>query len=131
MIDVDNERNICLMLLVRREIKHIFRLFGIFLVPPRLAPIPPIKINLDENSPPQRAVFTCRVLRGSAESLSLEWILTDGTPVQVRFTLETCNGGPAVWFTFLLLTIRARRVHDFWIRTRVFSDTPNIFKKFF
>ena len=29
-------------------------------------------------------MFTCRVLRGSAESLNLEWILTDGTPVQVR-----------------------------------------------
>ncbi|CAF1391848.1 unnamed protein product [Adineta steineri] len=52
------------------------------IVPPRLAPIPQIKVNLDENSPPQRAVFTCRVLRGSADSLSLEWILTDGTPVQ-------------------------------------------------
>lgn len=53
------------------------------LVPPRLAPIPPVSINLDENTPPQRAVFTCRVLRGSSESLSLEWLLTDGTPVQV------------------------------------------------
>ncbi|CAF4879276.1 unnamed protein product [Rotaria sp. Silwood1] len=52
------------------------------IVPPRLAPIPPIKINLDETTPPQRAVFTCRVLRGSAESLTLEWVLIDGTPVQ-------------------------------------------------
>jgi hypothetical protein len=56
-----------------------------FSVPPRLAPIPPIKINLDENSPPQRAVFTCRVLRGSSDSLSLEWLLSDGTPVQVKY----------------------------------------------
>lgn len=55
------------------------------LVPPRLAPIPPIKVNLDENSPPQRAAFQCRVLRGSAESLSLSWVLDDGTPVQVSF----------------------------------------------
>ena len=54
------------------------------LVPPRLEPIPPIKVNLDENTPPQRAVFQCRVLRGSADSLSLEWLLADGTPVQVR-----------------------------------------------
>ncbi|CAM2704547.1 unnamed protein product [Rotaria socialis] len=49
------------------------------IVPPRLAPISPIKINFDENTPPQRVVFTCRVLRGSAESLSLEWVLNDGT----------------------------------------------------
>ena len=53
-----------------------------FSVPPRLSPIPPVKINLDENTPPQRAVFTCRVLRGSSESLSLEWLLTDGSPAQ-------------------------------------------------
>lgn len=57
----------------------------IFPVPPRLAPIPPITISLDEQTPPQRAVFTCRVSRGSSESLSLEWILNDGTPVQVSF----------------------------------------------
>ena len=55
----------------------------IVVVPPRLAPIAPIQLSLDDNAPPQRAVFTCRVLRGSAESLNLEWILTDGTPVQV------------------------------------------------
>jgi hypothetical protein len=54
------------------------------IVPPRLAPIPPIKISLDENSPPQRAVFTCRVVRGSSESLSLEWLLLNGAPIQVR-----------------------------------------------
>ncbi|UJR10788.1 hypothetical protein I4U23_014975 [Adineta vaga] len=52
------------------------------IVPPRLAPIPPIKVNLDENTPPQRVVFQCRVLRGSADSLSLEWVLVDGTPLQ-------------------------------------------------
>ena len=55
------------------------------LVPPRLSPIAPIKVNLDENTPPQRAVFTCRILRGATDNLNLEWLLADGTPVQVQF----------------------------------------------
>ena len=66
-----------------KEEKSTVNCREILLVPPRLAPIPPVKINLDENTPPQRAVFTCRVLRGSSDSLSLEWLLTDGSPVQV------------------------------------------------
>ena len=101
MIDVDNERNICLMLLVRIEIKTTPDLYRIFLVPPRLSPIPQIKINLNENTPPQRAVFTCRVLRGAAEGLSLEWLLTDGTPIQVRFTEDAVS--PMRFDSFLCL----------------------------
>ncbi|CAF1613142.1 unnamed protein product, partial [Didymodactylos carnosus] len=47
--------------------------------PPRLLPIPPVEINLDNR--PQQATFQCRIERGTAESLSLEWQLMDHTPV--------------------------------------------------
>jgi len=52
-----------------------------FLVPPRLALIPPIEVNLDAQYP-QRAVFQCRVERGSSHSLSLEWQYLNNTPIQ-------------------------------------------------
>jgi hypothetical protein len=53
----------------------------VFLVPPRLAPIAPVEINFDEQHP-QRVTFTCRVERGSSESLSLEWQYLNNTPIQ-------------------------------------------------
>ncbi|CAF3679675.1 unnamed protein product [Adineta steineri] len=52
------------------------------IVPPRLSPIPPIEINLDEHHP-QRVSFVCRVERGSSESLSLEWQYLNNTPIQM------------------------------------------------
>ena len=51
------------------------------LVPPRLSPISPIEINLDEQRP-QRVAFACRVERGSSESLTLEWQYLNSTPIQ-------------------------------------------------
>lgn len=51
------------------------------IVPPRLSPIAPIEINLDEQHP-QRVSFVCRVERGSAESLTLEWQHLNNTPIQ-------------------------------------------------
>lgn len=55
--------------------------FLFWLVPPRLSPIAPIEIDLDEQHP-QRVSFTCRVERGSAESLSLEWKYSNNTDIQ-------------------------------------------------
>lgn len=40
-----------------------------------------MEINYDENHP-QRVIFTCRVERGSSESLSLEWQYLNNTPIQ-------------------------------------------------
>ena len=51
------------------------------LVPPRLSPIAPVEINLEEQHP-QRVSFACRVERGSSESLSLEWQYLNNTPIQ-------------------------------------------------
>ncbi|CAF0836880.1 unnamed protein product [Rotaria sordida] len=51
------------------------------IVPPRLLPIEPIEINLDEQHP-QRVSFVCRIDRGSSESLSLEWQYLNNTPIQ-------------------------------------------------
>ncbi len=51
------------------------------IVPPRLSPIAPVEINFDEQYP-QRVSFTCRVERGSSESLSLEWQYLNNTPIQ-------------------------------------------------
>ena len=51
------------------------------IVPPRLSAIAPVEINLDEHHP-QRVSFACRVERGSAESLSLEWQYANNTPIQ-------------------------------------------------
>ncbi|UJR25993.1 hypothetical protein I4U23_007340 [Adineta vaga] len=51
------------------------------IVPPRLSPMAPIEINLDEQHP-QRVSFECRVERGSSESLSLEWQYLNNTPIQ-------------------------------------------------
>jgi len=56
-------------------------LFFSFIVPPRLAPMAPIEINLDEHHP-QRISFPCRVERGSSESLSLEWQYLNNTSIQ-------------------------------------------------
>lgn len=56
-------------------------MFFIFIVPPRLSKIEPVEINLDEQQP-QRVSFTCRVERGSSESLSLEWQYLNNTAVQ-------------------------------------------------
>jgi hypothetical protein len=53
------------------------------LVPPRLTPIVPIEINLDEQYP-QRVSFACRIERGSSESLSLEWQYLNNTPIQAH-----------------------------------------------
>ncbi|CAF1419129.1 unnamed protein product [Adineta ricciae] len=51
------------------------------IVPPRLAPMAPIEINLDDHHP-QQISFQCRVERGSSESLSLEWQYLNSTPIQ-------------------------------------------------
>ncbi|CAF0794698.1 unnamed protein product, partial [Didymodactylos carnosus] len=51
------------------------------IVPPRLTPIPEIEIELTDRES-HRAVFQCRVERGSAESLSLEWQYMNNTPIQ-------------------------------------------------
>ena len=59
----------------------IATLFVFCLVPPRLSPIEPIELSLDERHP-QRVSFTCRVERGSSESLSLEWQYLNNTAVQ-------------------------------------------------
>ena len=40
-----------------------------------------MEINYDEQHP-QRVIFTCRVERGSADSLSLEWQYLNNTPIQ-------------------------------------------------
>jgi len=55
------------------------------LVPPVLSPIPQIEISFDENLSSQRVSFTCRVLRGSIDDLSLQWLYANNTPVQVKF----------------------------------------------
>ncbi|CAF3998277.1 unnamed protein product, partial [Rotaria sp. Silwood2] len=52
------------------------------IIPPHLSPIPQIEINIDENFPSKQVGFTCRVERASIESLSVEWLYANNTPVQ-------------------------------------------------
>ncbi|CAF5018135.1 unnamed protein product, partial [Rotaria sp. Silwood1] len=51
-------------------------------IPPRLSPIPQIEVNFDENFRSKQVGFICRVERASTESLSLEWLYANNTPVQ-------------------------------------------------
>lgn len=53
----------------------------IIIVPPRLSPISPIEISID-NQHPQRVSFQCRVERGSSDSLLLEWQYVNQTTIQ-------------------------------------------------
>ncbi len=52
-----------------------------YIVPPRLALIPPIEISYDAQHP-QHVSFQCRMERGSSDSLSIEWQYLNNTPVQ-------------------------------------------------
>jgi len=52
-------------------------------VPPRLSSIAPIEVNFDAQNP-QRVSFQCRIERGSADSLSVEWQYLNHTVIQSR-----------------------------------------------
>lgn len=56
----------------------------ICLVPPELLPIQPVEISIDDEYSSRRVSFSCRVQRGSAENLSLEWFYPNETIVQVN-----------------------------------------------
>jgi hypothetical protein len=54
------------------------------IVPPVLSPIPEIEISIDKNLTSPLVSFTCRVIRGSMDTLSLQWLYANNTPVQVK-----------------------------------------------